>query len=398
MSDAIYITGAGIVSALGTGKEETWKNIHSRRSGIGAVHHLSTLHTEFPVGEVQWSNDEMARLLGWPMGRPVSRTSLMGMIAAKEAIMQAQLHKQHALRIAFLSGTTVGGMDLTEQYYNDYLTNDSRNVYIHTHDCGTTTEMIADYFGIFSFISSISTACSSAANALLFGAEMIRTHRADIVVAGGSECLTKLHLNGFRSLMILTTEPCSPFDAHTHGLNLGEGAAYLVMESEDSIRRRGVTPLALFSGGANTCDAYHQTATSPDGRGPYEAMYGAIQQAGLTPPDIDYINLHGTGTLNNDQTEGVAIKRLFGDKVPPASSTKSYTGHTTSASGGIEAVISLLAMEHNAIPVSLHFQEPMEPHHIVPTLEETPPRALRHVLSNSFGFGGNDTSLIFSKL
>lgn len=233
-------------------------------------------------------------------------------------------------------------------------------------------------------------------NAILVGANLIRSGAFDIVVAGGSECLTRFHLNGFNALMILDTQPCRPFDATRAGLNLGEGAAYVVLERAASARRRGVHALATLDGVANTCDAFHQTASSADGEGAFRAMRGALADAGLDPSEVDYINAHGTGTPNNDASESAAMLRLFGDRVPPVSSTKAFTGHTTSASGAIETVICLLALRHGFLPVNLNWQHPMD-NGIVPVRESRPPREIRHVLCNSFGFGGNDSSLLLSK-
>jgi 3-oxoacyl-(acyl-carrier-protein) synthase len=225
---------------------------------------------------------------------------------------------------------------------------------------------------------------------------MIRCGEADIVVVGGSECITKFHLNGFNSLMILDTKPCRPFDATRNGLNLGEGAAYLVLESEESAKRRGAKAQALLSGYGNACDAFHQTASSPEGEGAYLAMKKALEMAEIQPSDIDYINAHGTGTPNNDTSESQAMIRLFDGKVPPVSSTKPFTGHTTSASGSIEAVFCILALQHGFLPVNLNWSQPME-NGIVPVSQPTR-KALKHVLCNAFGFGGNDSSLLLSSV
>ena len=216
------------------------------------------------------------------------------------------------------------------------------------------------------------------------------------MVVGGSECITKFHLNGFNSLMILDTDPCRPFDATRHGLNLGEGAAYLVLESAESAKRRGVTPQALLSGYGNACDAFHQTASSPDGEGAYRAMSEALQLAGLQPSEIDYINAHGTGTPNNDASESHAMMRLFGENMPSVSSTKSFTGHTTSASGSIEAVFCILALQNGFLPVNLNWSQAMDDG-IVPVSQPTK-KVLKHVLCNAFGFGGNDSSLLLSSV
>ena len=402
----IFITGMGIVSALGSNVAETLEALRENRSGIAPLHYLRTSHTEFPVGEVKMTDEKMTGLLKIPDNQPTTRTSLMGMLAMREALVESQLiatPNENNKKIAFVNGTTVGGMDKSEQYYIDFFENDTKNAYISTHDCGACTEMIADYFGIFSQLDTISTACSSAANAIVLGAELLKSGRADIVVAGGTECITKFHLNGFNTLMILDREPCRPFDATRAGLNLGEGAAYVVMETEESFNARrhcglDIQSLAVLSGYANTCDAYHQTASSPDGEGAYLAMKKALENAQLTPKQIDYINAHGTGTANNDLSEGTAIERLFIKDIPPVSSTKSFTGHTTSAAGGVEAVISILALRHNFIPANLNFSEKMPELSFAPAINEQPIKPLQHILCNSFGFGGNDTSLIFSNL
>jgi len=396
MTEPVYMTGRGIVCAIGLCKEETADSLTALRTGIGPVRHLRTVHAEFPVGEVKLSNEEMCRKLGIPESAPSSRTQLMGTLALKEALAEAGLLGTD-LKISFINGTTVGGMDKSEQYYLDFLNNDSRNDFIKTHDCGICTQMIGDYFGCFSFMTCISTACSSAANAMIMAANLIRSGQTDIAVAGGTECITKFHLNGFNALKILDLQQCRPFDASRAGLNLGEGAGYVVMESLSSLKKRGVKPLAILEGYGNACDAYHQTTSSPDGEGAYLCMSEALTMAGLKPEDIDYINAHGTGTPNNDESETTALKRVFGDSVPPFSSTKSFTGHTTSASGSIEAIICSLAIDRQFIPLNLGWKQPME-NGLIPAHDDMKPAGeLRHVLCNSFGFGGNDSSLIIGQ-
>jgi 3-oxoacyl-[acyl-carrier-protein] synthase-1 len=398
MQKDIFVTGMGIISAIGNNQQEALCALQEARTGIAPLRYLKTMHTEFPVGEVKQRNEDMCRMLHIPETEVSTRTSLMGMIAVREALEQAALHGKNGLRIALISGTTVGGMDKSEQYYLDFLENDTKNAYIAIHDCGSCTEMIADYFHLFSITETISTACSSAANAIITGARLLQDGRTDIAIAGGCECITKFHLNGFNTLMILDRERCKPFDEHRAGLNLGEGAGYLVLETGESVRKRNVKPLCRLSGYANTSDAFHQTASSPDGEGARLSMLKALEKAQLRPEQIDYINAHGTGTKNNDLSEGVAIQRVFGEKPPPVSSTKSFTGHTTSAAGGVEAVISLLALQHNFIPVNLNFSTPMSELAFTPATSKESAVPLSHILSNSFGFGGNDTSLIFSKI
>jgi 3-oxoacyl-[acyl-carrier-protein] synthase-1 len=389
----IVITGAGIVSAIGIGKAETLQSLLEERTGIAPLRYLHADHRDFLAGEVKLSDEEMKQRLGID-SEPTTRTSLMGMMALEEALTEARLQDGNA---ALISGTTVGGMDKSEQYYLDFLADDTRNDYIRTHDCGATTEQIARHFpGIFSIVATPSTACSSAANAIVMGANLLRSGMVDVAVVGGSECISRFHLNGFNSLMILDHDPCRPFDANRAGLNLGEGAAYLVLESEDHARLRGAESLARLAGYGNACDAFHQTASSDDGEGAFLAMQKALQMAGLKPSDIDYVNAHGTGTPNNDASESQAIKRLFANALPPMSSTKGMTGHTTSASGSVEAVICLLALQHAFLPANYGFTTPM-PDGIAPVAHVKTGRQLRHVMCNSFGFGGNDTSLILGR-
>ena len=395
MDKNIVITGEGIISAIGNDKATVLQSLLDGRSGIVEMKHLHSSHHELPVGEVQLSNDEMKAMLALPIEEQTSRTSLMGMLAVRQALAEAQLPETASKnrRVVLISGTTVGGMDITEQYYDSFATSDEHLDCLKKHDCGSSTEEIAAMFGI-SECTTISTACSSAANALILGANLLKTGQADLVIAGGSEALTRFHLNGFNSLMILDHEPCRPFDAQRAGLNLGEGAAFVVMETEASARERGAEIHAWLTGYGNACDAFHQTASSDNGEGAYRAMTEALEMAQLKPEDIDYVNAHGTGTPNNDLSESAALKRVFAEKMPLISSTKAFTGHTTSASGSIETVICLLAMQHHFVPANLRWEHQI-PDGITPTTG-VKDVTLKHVVCNAFGFGGNDSSLILS--
>ncbi len=389
----IAITGTGIVSAIGLNKEEVLHSLLAEKSGIGEMKHLQSTHHELPVGEVDLSNEQMMAMLSLPADKLVSRTALLGMLAVSQAIEEARLQKQAPLRIWLVSGTTVGGMDMTERYFSQLDKIENREI-LDIHDCGSCTRQMAEYFDLFDEMTTLSTACSSAANAILLGARMIQAGEADIVVAGGTEALSKFHLNGFNSLMILDKDRCRPFDATRAGLNLGEGAAFVVLESDQLARQRGVVPLVYLAGYGNACDAFHQTASSANGEGAYLAMKQALEMAHIAPEDIQYVNAHGTGTPNNDESESVALKRQFGDRMPRISSTKSFTGHTTSASGSIETVISILAMQHHFVPANLGWKNQM-PEGITPSLGEQN-LFMENVLCNSFGFGGNDTALLLS--
>ena len=396
MVEPIYITGAGIVSAIGVGKSETLQSRLQGKTGIGEMKHLQSSHGELPVGEVKLSNEEMKLMLGAEDTIFHSRTSLIGRLALREALDEARLSSDDLGEVHLISSTTVGGMDLREQHYAEEKDCGEEAAFIATYSCAKCTEMIAAAFGDFASMSTVSTACSSATNAIITGANMLRCGLADKVVVGGAECLSAFHLNGFNTLMILDHQQCRPFDRDRAGLNLGEGAAYLVMETESSAMARGVKPLCRLSGYGNACDAFHQTASSPDGDGATMAMEEALRVSRLNPADIDYVNAHGTGTQNNDESEGRAIRRVFGSDIPPVSSTKSFTGHTTSASGSIEAVICILALEHQFLPTNINWTTPIEGG-IMPVTDIHPRREMKHVLSNAFGFGGNDSSIIISR-
>lgn len=398
----IAITGEGIVSAIGLNKQEVLQALQEGRTGIGEMKYLQSIHHELPVGEVDLSNEQMKKMLGIPSEQMMSRTSLLGMLAIDQALKEAyvdvaSLRARKAdgkpLRIVLVSGTTVGGMDITELCF-DQLEKQKSVEFLQHHDCGNSTRLMADHFGIFDEVATLSTACSSAANAIMLGARLLKAGEADLVVAGGTEALSRFHLNGFNSLMILDHEPCRPFDTTRAGLNLGEGAAFLVLESEEMAQQRKITPHAYLTGYGNACDAFHQTASSENGEGAYLAMTEALAMAHLSAKDIQYVNAHGTGTPNNDQSESVSLKRVFGDEMPMLSSTKSFTGHTTSASGSIETVICILAMQHHFVPANLGWKNPME-NGILPTMGAQN-LDLENVLCNSFGFGGNDSSLIIS--
>lgn len=398
----IAITGEGIVSAIGLNKQEVLQALQEGRTGIGEMKYLQSIHHELPVGEVDLSNEQMKKMLGIPSEQMMSRTSLMGMLAIDQALKEAHVDIANLksrkldgkpLRIVLVSGTTVGGMDITELCF-DQLENQTNVEFLQHHDCGNCTQLMADHFGIFDEVTTLSTACSSAANAIMFGARLLKAGETDLVVAGGTEALSRFHLNGFNSLMILDHEQCRPFDATRAGLNLGEGAAFLVLESEEMAQQRKITPHAYLTGYGNACDAFHQTASSENGEGAYLAMTEALAMAHLSAKDIQYVNAHGTGTPNNDQSESVSLKRVFGDKMPMVSSTKSFTGHTTSASGSIETVICILAMQHHFVPANLGWKNPME-NGILPTMGAQN-LDLENVLCNSFGFGGNDSSLVIS--
>jgi 3-oxoacyl-(acyl-carrier-protein) synthase len=399
MSSTVYVAGLGVISAIGNNVAENLAAFEREEAGMGDITILDTIHRKkLPVAEVKLDNKTMAAMTGLPANS--SRTALLSLIAAKEALNDAAIPGIDALRTGFVSANTVGGMDKSEHFFVDFVVDNSkgelRNVY--DHECGSMTEIVADQLGITDYITTISTACSSSANAIFYGARLIKNNMLDVVIAGGTDALTKFTLNGFNTLMILDPGFCKPLDENRQGLNLGEGAGYLVLVSEKVAKTLNKMPICKLSGYNNSNDAYHQTASSPDGTGSYLAMRGALEKSGLSPSEIDYINVHGTGTPNNDSAESTAIKRVFDPDYPLMSSTKSFTGHTLGASGGIEAVFSVLSIKHGIIYPNLRFETRMDEMPVEPVKKYLKGQHINHVMSNSFGFGGNCTSLIFSRI
>jgi 3-oxoacyl-(acyl-carrier-protein) synthase len=395
----VFIAGSGIISAIGNNVLQNLESLSTGTSGIKPITVLSTHYAStLPAGEVKLHNKELAEMAG--LKANISRTTLLSMVAAKEALLNSHVTELGPWRTGFISANTVGGMDLTENFMKDFLAdsnNGSLSDVIH-HDSGAATEMVARELGIKECVTTISTACSSSANAIMYGARLIKNNVLDVVLAGGVDCMLRFTLNGFNALMILDSEPCKPFDENRKGLNLGEGAGYVVLVSEKVAAQLSQKPIVKLSGYANANDAFHQTASSAEGNGNYLAMQGALDMSGLKTTDIDYINLHGTGTANNDLSEGIAVQRIFGDKVPPVSSTKAFTGHTLGASGAIEAIFSTLAIEKKMIFPNLRFATPIKELGFSPVKALLENQRVNHVVSNSFGFGGNCSSLIFSRV
>jgi 3-oxoacyl-(acyl-carrier-protein) synthase len=390
----VAVVGIGIVSALGIGVEKNFRALSKECSGISMPEIVPT-SISLPVGELKMTNKILKQQLGINHNKLVSRTALLGMLAAQEAYHDAFESFQTTDKIALISATSVGGMDISERFFREYMVDEhkGRIASILHHDCADSTLAIANYLHIPNEnTTTISTACSSAANAIMLGARLIKSGIYDYVIVGGTDALCAFTINGFNSLKILDTKPCRPFDTTREGLNLGEGAAYLVLQRSDKPMSKCY---GYISGYANANDATHQTATSEEGIGAYLAMSNALRKANLLPTNIDYINVHGTATINNDASEGAAMLRLFA-KIPKFSSTKPFTGHTLAAAGALEAVFSILSLHKGVIYRNLNYTQ-CDNNQLTPQQQTLFNQDIKHVLSNSFGFGGNCSSLIFSK-
>src|SRR5450432_1365441 len=341
----------GLISAIGDSVKENRDSLQQERSGIGHIQFYQTAYAgKLPTAEVKHSTEELnKKLFAKELCPSITRTSLFALHAATEAIRDSGLSQDElsSTETALIGATTVGGMCLTDELYSDALAKDKGTPYLSSYDYASVTMAIQQRFGILGEISTINTACSSSANAILYGARLIRHGFAKRAIVGGAESLAKFTINGFNALNILSSRPCAPFDRDRNGLNLGEGAAFLVLEKEEDAQGKK-----------------------------------------------NYASLSGYGN-KNDETESRAMLRLF-ENVPSFSSTKSFTGHTLGAAGAIDAVYSILNLVHQEIYPSLSFLNPIEETGLVP-VRNFSSKPVKHVMSNSFGFGGNCSTLIFSK-
>lgn len=381
----IVVTGVGIVSAVGQGVAANEAALRADRVGLGALRRFSSPRCgQFPVAEVD---------LASVPGR--SRTEVLALPALEEALASAGLGERGPIGLSL--GCTVGGMPESEEEVAALLGDGPRDPSVWLrHECGATTSGLARRAHLEGPALTVSTACSSGAQAIANGAELLLSGLAPAVAAGGVDALCRLTLNGFASLLAIDPAGCRPFDIDRKGMSLGEGAAFLILERASDARARGAEVLAHLAGWSNTCDAHHPTAPHPEGRGAERAMRQALVAAGRTPADVDYVNAHGTGTPENDRAEGQALRALFGDDLPAISSTKRVFGHTLGAAGAIEAVVSVLALARGFLPGNPGFTT-LDPHSGIEPLRATRAAEPSLVLSNSFGFGGNNTALCFGE-
>jgi 3-oxoacyl-[acyl-carrier-protein] synthase II len=393
----IAVTGAGIICAIGRNKDEVWRSITESRDGISKL-------TRFP-GET-FPTDlaaEVAADLG-PLlpisrreARRFSRSDALALIAANEAIAQASERSPMPRdRAIVATGTSTGGLLEGEDYYFTRLVRGRRRApasRVLQQPTSAPSDAVAGVFGLGGGVVSNATACASAGAAIGMAADYLRSGHAGVAVTGGSDALCRLTYSGFNVLQAVDPAPCTPFAADRKGITLGEGAAYLVLERWDDAIARGAAILAELRGYGASCDAHHPTAPVEDGSGAEAAMRAAIEERG----EVDYVNAHGTGTLLNDSAETKAIAAAVGVRTP-VSSSKSYFGHTLGASGGVEAVISVLALREQLAPPTLRLHAAAADC-TLDYIPHTPrPMPMNQVLSNTFGFGGSNVSLLFARV
>ncbi len=387
----------GVISAIGNSVAENHQSLKDATCGVSKA--LDLFPTKYagllPFGQVQISTADLQKKL--QVTEPgVTRTTLLALHALNEAIADCGITTEEiqAFDTALIGANTVGGMCLTDELYNDANKITDGSDYLSSYDCASVNLYLQKHFKINGVVNTINTACSSSANAIMYGAMLMKNGYAKRAIVGGTDSLAKFTINGFNALHILSDEFCTPFDEGRKGLNLGEGAAFLILEKEEDIKGRKV--YAALTGYSNANDAYHPSSLSDEGDGPFLSMQGALNIANLSADKIDFINAHGTGTENNDEVESRAMMRLF-DNPPAFASSKGNIGHTLGASGAIEAVYSILSLIHQEVYQNLHFKNAIPSTGLIPVQSYTK-MPVNHVMSNSFGFGGSCSSLIFSKV
>ncbi len=391
----VLVTGFGVVSAIGNNVEENLSSLKNSKTGIGKSQFLDSAFAEnILFGEVKLSTKTLIENLSLKDAQGLTRTDLFAITAVNEAIQMANLSESEisSFDTAIISSSTVGGMAETDSLYQDANLMSEGSEYLFSYGSGAHLIKLATHFHIKGLTDTINTACSSSANAIMLGYKLIQSKRATRVIVGGTDSLSKFTVNGFNSLQILSKDFCQPFDKNRTGLNLGEGAGYLILESSEVVGDKMI--YAEITGYGNSNDAFHPTALSNDANGVVRSISDALLKANLKETEIDYINTHGTATQNNDATELIGMTKVFA-KIPPFNSTKSYTGHTLAASGAIEAIFSILSIQNSELYASLNCNDSIS--EVGPLTERILNQSINHVLSNSFGFGGNCTSLIISK-
>ncbi|HBA60700.1 MAG TPA: beta-ketoacyl-[acyl-carrier-protein] synthase family protein [Elusimicrobia bacterium] len=392
MKREVVITGAGILSAAGASVGETWQALKEGRDGLRPFSLFpSARYAGIPAGQLQADLPALSGLGGG------SRSDHLAVAAARQAFSQSfPGGLPDPARAGVILGACVGGMADSEVFLERLLRTGARETeLLHFHECASSADAVAGTLGLYGPCETISTACSSGQNAICLAAELILSGESDVMLAGGTDSLSRLTVNGFGSLLLMDPQGCRPFDEERKGMSLGEGAAVLALESAGSAARRNARVLARLSGWAATCDAHHAAAPSPEGEGIQRAMRGALAGAGLSPGDIQYISAHGTATPDNDRAEAAAIKAVFGEQTPPVSSIKRAFGHTFAAAGAIETLACVLALQHQAVPpnAGLNRQDPACP---VKIQRDFAACKLSNVMSLSLGFGGNNNCLILS--
>jgi len=398
----VVITGAGSWNGFGAGVPRFLEALQNSRCAIGDMTLFST--AGFRTGRAAVApTPEVDDLAGVGVGPRLSRSDGMALAAAREAWQSSGIGEAKLAtdRIAVVVGGTTGGMLEAEEVLRRRRSGELARMHLRglvTMPVASTADVLAHAFGCAGARATVVTACSSSANSLGFAADLIQEGRADAALAGGTDAHCKMTYAGFNALQALAPDVCRPFDRRRAGLSLGEGAAMFVLEEEAPARRRGAVILAEFGGYGMSADAYHMTAPDPEGRGAVLAMRRALREARVAAEAVEYVNAHGTGTPQNDPIETRAIKEVFGAHAQrlAVSSTKSQTGHCLGAAGAIEILATVLALRQGFVPPTIHLEEPDPECDLDYVPGAARERRLRVAVSNSYGFGGNNTSVVLA--
>jgi len=402
--DRIWVTGAGLVTALGTSVASTWSRLVAGDRGFAPLQLFDTRDQRSAmVASVAADTPDFAPPGG--MTKKWSRTSLFAWRAAREAMAQAGLVEgRDGRRVGLIVGGTTGGMYETEALLADLHANPNRTeslVEMISQPLTATGDRLVETLGPFAKVRSLCSACSSGANPFAVGAMWLLANEVDAVVVGGADGICRLTLSGFNALNATDPEMCRPFDARRKGLNLGEGAGFAVIERASSARSRSgrASPIAEVAGWAIGAEAHHITNPEPTGAAAARVIARCLKRAGLSPREVDYVNAHGTGTPLNDSMESAGLRLAFGAEVEriPVSSSKGQTGHMLGAAGGVEAIFSALAVQQGVILPTMGLEEPDVACPLVHVLRASRRERVRATLSNSFGFGGMDTVLLLTE-
>ena len=406
----VVVTGIGTINPLANNVENSWANLISGKSGIDNITSFDT--TNLPVkfaGEVKDfdANDYM----GKQHARKLDRSAHLSIFAAEQALLDAGLDTESRLgdEVGIVLGTGIGGIGATEDAVRIYDTRGPSRINplaITQLMPNSSTGQVAIRFGIEGPSLTITTACAASANSVGEAKNLIERGVVNTVVAGGTESgTTPMTIGAFAQIRALSTnnespkEACRPFDKNRDGFVMAEGSTILVLENEETAKKRGAKIYGYVDGYGSTTDAYHITAPSEGGEGAVRAMKKALEDAGVNKEEINYINAHGTSTPINDKNETMAIKSVFGEnaKSITISSTKSMTGHLLGGAGAFEAMVSLLVMQNNKVPPTINLTTADEECDLNYTPNVSIDLEVNKVMSNSFGFGGHNGVLVFSK-
>jgi 3-oxoacyl-[acyl-carrier-protein] synthase II len=398
-SKRIVITGMGIFCSIGRSVEEFLQSLRAGKSGIGQISLFDTSKYPSKIG-AQIQDYQPEEFFEKKDLKGLSRTDQFALVAAEEAVKDSRTDCYAPEEVGICLGAGAGGMFEAEAYHREVLLKGkSKASLLLPFIPSFTANRVAQRFRFSGPMATITTACSSSATSIGYGADLIRNGRAKAVLCGGSDALSELTFGGFNSLRATDISPCKPFDKKRAGMNLGEGAAILALEGLDEAMKRGARIYAEFLGYGIGGEAYHITAPEPAGAAEARIMGKALEESGVKPSEVNYINAHGTGTPLNDKVETLSIKRVFGERAYsiPVSSIKSMVGHCLGSAGAIEAVASILSILNQFIPPTLNHQEGDEDCDLDYVPAKSREANVKVVLSNSFAFGGNCTTLIFGK-